>query len=46
MSDGSITTIRPGVVVIQRGAAHRWTNRQSLPARLAFVTLDAKKLGA
>jgi quercetin dioxygenase-like cupin family protein len=45
MSDGSITAIRPGMVVIQRGAAHRWTNRRSFPARLAFVALDAKKLG-
>jgi hypothetical protein len=42
MSDGSVTTIRPGAVVIQHGAAHRWSNRQSYPARLAFVALDAK----
>jgi quercetin dioxygenase-like cupin family protein len=45
MSDGSSTTIRPGDVVIQRGAMHRWTNRQAVPARLAFAALDAKKLG-
>jgi quercetin dioxygenase-like cupin family protein len=44
MSDGSSTKIRPGVVVIQRGAAHRWTNRQAVPARLAFVALDAQRV--
>jgi quercetin dioxygenase-like cupin family protein len=41
LDDGAQTTLGPGDVVIQRGTDHRWENRSSEPARVAFVLVDA-----
>ena len=38
--DDSETTLRPGDVVIQRGTDHRWENRGTEPARVAFILVD------
>ncbi len=38
--DDSETTLGPGAVVIQRGTDHRWENRGTEPARVAFVLID------
>jgi hypothetical protein len=38
-------TLRAGDVVVQRGTNHRWVNRGSVPARVAFVLVDAQPLG-
>ena len=34
-------TLRPGDVVVQRGAGHAWVNRSDKPCRLAVVLIDA-----
>jgi len=34
------TVLRPGDVVVQRGTSHRWENRSSQPARMAFILVD------
>ena len=38
--DDAETTLRAGDVVVQRGTNHRWENRSSQPARMAFVLID------
>jgi quercetin dioxygenase-like cupin family protein len=38
--DDSSTTLRAGDVVVQRGTAHRWENRTSRSARMAFILID------
>lgn len=43
--DEGAVTLRAGDVLVQRGTNHRWTNRGSVPARIAFVLLDAEPLG-
>jgi len=38
--DESETTLHPGDVVVQRGTNHRWENRSTSTARMAFVLVD------
>jgi quercetin dioxygenase-like cupin family protein len=40
LDDGATRTLRSGDVVIQRGTDHRWENRSSEPARVAFILVD------
>jgi quercetin dioxygenase-like cupin family protein len=40
LDDGAETILRPGDVVVQRGASHRWENRSGEPARMAFILVD------
>lgn len=39
LEDGE-TVLRAGDVVVQRGTNHRWENRSSRPARVAFILID------
>ncbi len=39
--DGEVVHLKAGDVVIQRGAAHTWVNKGSVPAVTAFVHVDA-----
>jgi quercetin dioxygenase-like cupin family protein len=39
--DEQTVEMRPGDVLVQRGAAHGWCNRSRAPARIAFIMLDA-----
>src|SRR5215469_10453396 len=43
--DDSTVHLRAGDVMVQRGTNHAWVNRGIVPARLAFVLIDAKPLG-
>jgi quercetin dioxygenase-like cupin family protein len=43
--DDSTVKMKAGDVMVQRGTNHRWSNRGTVPARLAFVLVDAKPLG-
>ncbi len=43
--DNSTVTMNAGDVMVQRGTNHAWVNRYELPARVAFVLLDADPLG-
>ncbi len=43
--DDSTVHLKAGEVLIQRGTNHAWANRGSVPARVAFVLLDAQPLG-
>ena len=40
--DGAVVRLRAGDVLVQRGTAHRWVNRGSVPCVLAFVMIDAR----
>jgi quercetin dioxygenase-like cupin family protein len=40
LSDQEVV-VRAGDVVVQRGTDHAWANRSALPARMAFVLIDA-----
>ncbi len=40
LDDGKSVTLRPGDVLIQRGTAHGWVNKGSVPCRLAVVLID------
>jgi quercetin dioxygenase-like cupin family protein len=40
--DDSRVTLRAGDFLIQCGTNHAWVNRGSVPARLAFVLIDAE----
>jgi quercetin dioxygenase-like cupin family protein len=42
LDDGSVTTIGPGEVVVQRGTAHAWYNRSASVARMVFVMVDGE----
>jgi quercetin dioxygenase-like cupin family protein len=42
---GSSVSLNAGDVVIQRGTNHVWTNRGTVPARVACVLIDAIPLG-
>jgi quercetin dioxygenase-like cupin family protein len=42
--DDSSVTLKAGDILIQRGTNHAWMNRGSVPARLAFVLIDATPL--
>jgi quercetin dioxygenase-like cupin family protein len=44
-TDDESVTLRAGDVVVQRGTNHRWVNHGSVPARIAFVLIDAEPLG-
>jgi len=44
LDDGCVT-LTAGDVLIQRGTAHRWMNRGTIPARIAFFLIDAVALG-
>ena len=41
LSDSEVL-LRAGDVVVQRGTDHAWENRSELPAKLAFVLMDAE----
>ena len=43
--DDSKVTLNAGDVMVQRGTNHRWINRGTEVARVAFVLIDAKPLG-
>ena len=43
--DSSTVTMNAGDVMVQRGTNHAWVNRYELPARVAFVLLDAAPIG-
>jgi quercetin dioxygenase-like cupin family protein len=43
--DDSTVHLRTGDVMVQRGTNHAWVNRGTVPARLAFVLIDAAPLG-
>ena len=43
--DDSSVTLKAGDILIQRGTYHQWCNRGSVPARVAFVLIDAEPLG-
>ena len=43
--DNSTVTMNAGDVMVQRGTNHAWVNRYELPARVAFVLLDAAPIG-
>jgi mannose-6-phosphate isomerase-like protein (cupin superfamily) len=45
MDDGATVKLKAGDVVVQRGTHHAWINRGSVPARIAFILIDAKPLG-
>jgi quercetin dioxygenase-like cupin family protein len=43
--DEQTVHLAAGDVMVQRGTNHAWVNRGSVPARLAFVLIDACPLG-
>jgi mannose-6-phosphate isomerase-like protein (cupin superfamily) len=43
--DASTVKLKTGDVMVQRGTHHAWVNRGTVPARVAFVLIDAKPLG-
>ena len=43
--DNSTVTMNAGDVMVQRGTNHAWVNRYEVPARVAFVLLDAAPIG-
>jgi mannose-6-phosphate isomerase-like protein (cupin superfamily) len=43
--DEETVHLRAGDVMVQRGTHHAWVNRGKVPARLAFVLIDAEPLG-
>ena len=43
--DNSTVRLKAGDVMVQRGTNHRWVNRGTEVARIAFVLVDAKPLG-
>jgi len=43
--DDSTVRLKAGDVMVQRGTNHAWINRGTVPARLAFVLIDAVPLG-
>jgi len=38
--DDSVTTLKAGDVVVQRGTNHAWSNRSSAPCKMAFILID------
>ena len=44
LDGGSVTQLKAGDVVVQRGTNHLWHNRSSRPCRMAFVLIEAKPL--
>ncbi len=43
--DASSVKLKAGDVMVQRGTRHRWINRGTEVARIAFVLIDAEPLG-
>jgi quercetin dioxygenase-like cupin family protein len=43
--DASTVKLKAGEVLVQRGTNHSWVNRGTVPARVAFVLMDAVPLG-
>jgi mannose-6-phosphate isomerase-like protein (cupin superfamily) len=43
--DDSTVKLKAGDIMVQRGTNHAWLNRGSVPARVAFVLVDATPLG-
>ncbi len=43
MDDGLAVNLEAGDVLVQRGTYHSWTNRGTVPCRLAAVLVDAKR---
>jgi hypothetical protein len=43
LDDGAEQRITPGTAVVQRGTRHRWTNRGTEVATLAFVVVAAQR---
>ncbi len=43
--DASTVKLKAGDVMVQRGTHHRWINRGTKVARIAFVLVDAEPLG-
>lgn len=41
LDDGSVTRVRAGEIVVQRGTIHAWVNNGSDWCRIAFVLIDA-----
>jgi uncharacterized cupin superfamily protein len=41
LDSGEVMYLKPGDVVIQRGAIHTWVNKGSVPAVIAFILIDA-----
>jgi quercetin dioxygenase-like cupin family protein len=42
LDDGSVTTVGPGELVVQRGTDHAWENRSKAPTRLLFVLIAGR----
>lgn len=42
--DSSVTRLKAGDVVVQRGTAHAWSNPGDVPCQIMFVLVDAKPL--
>jgi len=42
LDDGSVTVVRAGDVVIQRGTNHAWHNASDAPVRFAWFLVDAE----
>lgn len=40
--DDSSVKLRQGDILVQRGTNHAWVNRGAVPARLAFIMIDAE----
>jgi uncharacterized cupin superfamily protein len=45
LDEGEVT-LRPGDALVQRGTAHAWSNRGSVPALMAFVIVGADPMSA
>ena len=43
--DDSTVKLKAGDIMIQRGTNHAWANRSNKRARVAFVLVDAERLG-
>jgi quercetin dioxygenase-like cupin family protein len=41
LDDGSVTRVRQGEIVVQRGTIHAWVNNTAEWCRIAFVLIDA-----
>jgi len=46
LDGGSVTYLKAGDVVVQRGTNHLWHNHRDQPCRMAFVLVDAKPVEA
>lgn len=44
MSDGSITTLKAGDVIVQRGTNHAWKNSTSEWTRVLFIVISAQEV--